>query len=69
MKENQIQVQDKYYLMVLEAKVQDLTKENLVAQALVRQLMEENQNLIEMYNAAQNKAETTEESKGEKEGE
>ncbi|QDH49383.1 hypothetical protein PHIREBALL_109 [Bacillus phage Phireball] len=40
-----------------------------MAQALVRQLMEENQNLIEMYNASQNKTEPTEESEGEKEGE
>ncbi|AMW62683.1 hypothetical protein DIGNKC_110 [Bacillus phage DIGNKC] len=40
-----------------------------MAQALVRQLMEENQQLVELYNAAQNKTETTEESKGEKEGE
>ncbi|AMW61261.1 hypothetical protein NIGALANA_111 [Bacillus phage Nigalana] len=39
-----------------------------MAQALVRQLMEENQNLIEMYNASQNTAETTDESEGEKEG-
>ncbi|QDH50090.1 hypothetical protein ALPS_104 [Bacillus phage ALPS] len=69
MQENQIQVQDKYYLMVLEAKVQDLTKENLAAQALVRQLMEENQHLVELYNASQNKTEPTEESEGEKEGE
>ncbi|AMW62396.1 hypothetical protein BI001_gp267 [Bacillus phage Zuko] len=40
-----------------------------MTQALVRQLMEENQNLIEMYNAAQNKAEPTEETEGEKVGE
>ncbi|QSJ04532.1 hypothetical protein BCPG3_215 [Bacillus phage BCPG3] len=55
--------------MVLEAKVQDLTKDNLVAQALIRQLMEENQQLVDLYNASQNKAEPTEESEGEKEGE
>ncbi len=64
-----LKVNESYYLLVLETKVQELTKDNLMSQAMIRQLMDENQNLITMYNDLKNNVQKNENNKGEKEGE
>jgi len=59
-----LKVQEKYYILTLEKRVQELTKDNLMSQAMIMQLMEENQKLIELYNSSQNKQEDVKEKEG-----